>query len=89
MNILDLFLLGISLGMDCLTVSIASGAIMGRWCNATVWRTAILFGVFQALMPLLGWVAARLFAARVETYGHFIAFALPLFIMASRAPIAG
>ncbi len=66
--------------MDCLAVSIANGAIMGRWCSATVWRTAILFGVFQALMPLLGWVAARLFAARVETYGHFIAFALLLFI---------
>ena len=80
MSILDLFLLGISLGMDCLAVSIANGAILGRWSNGIVWRTSILFGVFQALMPLRGWIAARLFAARVEAYGHYIAFALLLMI---------
>ena len=79
-NILDLFLLGISLGMDCLAVSIANGAIVGRWSNGIVWRTSILFGAFQALMPLIGWIAARLFAARVEAYGHYIAFALLLVI---------
>ena len=79
-NIVDLFLLGVSLGMDCLAVSIANGAILGRWSNGIIWRTSILFGAFQALMPLIGWIAARLFAARVEAYGHYIAFALLLVI---------
>ena len=80
MSILDIILLAMSLAMDCFTVSIVSGALLRRWQGGVIVRMAFLFGLFQALMPLIGWTAMRLFAAHVEAYGHWIAFAMLLFI---------
>jgi len=80
MNIVDIILLALSLAMDCFTVSIVSGAILRRWQRPTIYRIAFFFGFFQAAMPLLGWLVMRLFAAHVETYGHWIAFLLLLFV---------
>lgn len=80
MTVLDIFLLALSLAMDCFTVSIVSGTILLRWKGRVIARLAFLFGFFQALMPLLGWLAIRLFAAQLETYGRWIAFSLLLFI---------
>ncbi len=80
MNALDIFLLAVSLAMDCFTVSIVSGTILRKWQNDVILRIALLFGLFQALMPLAGWLAMQFFATRVEAYGHVIAFFLLLFI---------
>ena len=65
MTLLDIFLLALSLAMDCFTVSIVSGTILRRWRGAVISRMAFLFGFFQALMPLLGWMAVWLFAAQL------------------------
>lgn len=80
MSLLDIILLAISLAMDCFTISIVSGSILRRWHGTVIVRIAVLFGLFQALMPLIGWTAMHLFAARVEAYGHWIAFGMLLFI---------
>lgn len=74
MNLLDIVLLAVALAMDCFAVSIVSGIIhhRGRW----VIRMAFLFGFFQALMPLLGWVGMSRFCAMLEAYDHWIAFGL-------------
>ena len=45
-----------------------------------MWRISLLFGFFQALMPLIGWLAVIHFAASLTVYGHWIAFAMLLFI---------
>lgn len=80
MSLLDIILLAISLAMDCFTISIVSGSILRLWHGTVIVRIAVLFGLFQALMPLIGWTAMHLFAARVEAYGHWIAFGMLLFI---------
>jgi len=80
MTLLDIILLAISLAMDCFTVSIVSGSILRRWQGSVIIRIALLFGLFQALMPLIGWYFMRFFAAHVEAYGHWIAFGMLLFI---------
>ena len=80
MTLIDILLLSLSLGVDCFTVSVACGAIVRRWQWSIGARTAVLFGLFQALMPLVGWGAVRLFAARLEDYGRWVAFALLLFV---------
>lgn len=80
MSLLDIILLAISLAMDCFTISIVSGSILRRWHGTVIVRIAVLFGLFQAFMPLIGWTAMHLFAARVEAYGHWIAFGMLLFI---------
>ena len=58
MTTLEIWLLAISLAMDCFTVSITSGIIMRRICWRTFFIMAFFFGLFQAVMPLIGWFAA-------------------------------
>ncbi|MBO6032053.1 MAG: manganese efflux pump [Prevotella sp.] len=76
MNLLEIILLAIALAMDCFTVSIVSGVMLSR----RVIRMAFLFGFFQAMMPLLGWLGISHFQAYMEAYDHWIAFSLLAFI---------
>ena len=77
---LEIWLLAIGLAMDCLAVSIASGIILKR----IQWRPmpvmAFFFGLFQAIMPLLGWLGASTFSHLIESVDHWIAFAILAFL---------
>ena len=79
MNLLDIILLAVALAMDCFTVSIVSGVIM-KLSSQKLFRMAFLFGLFQAMMPLLGWLGISHFQAYMEAYDHWIAFGLLGFI---------
>lgn len=81
MNLLDIILLAVALAMDCFTVSIVSGVVAapsGRGSASPRWllRMAFLFGLFQAMMPLLGWLGISYFQSYMEAYDHWIAFSL-------------
>ena len=86
MNSLDIWLLAVALAMDCFTVSIVSGVILSDRFRLFskeglgVFRMAFLFGLFQALMPLIGWFATSRFSEHLEAIDHWIAFALLAFI---------
>lgn len=76
MSTFDLLFLSVALAMDCFTVSIVCGVIAGRPVWSFIWRLSFLFGLFQALMPLLGWLGTTHFAAYIQAYDHWIAFGL-------------
>ena len=89
MNLLDIILLAVALAMDCFTVSIVSGMILTQRDGSfmivpaitkepslCVIRMAFLFGFFQALMPMLGWLGISHFQSYMEAYDHWIAFGL-------------
>lgn len=76
MTLLEQILLGIALAMDCLTVSITCGLIQKRLVVKTMLISAILFGLFQAAMPLLGWLGMSLFSDYISRIDHWIAFGL-------------
>ncbi|MGX8689178.1 MAG: manganese efflux pump MntP [Bacteroidaceae bacterium] len=80
MSILDLILLSVALAMDCFTVSITSGLIQRRLVVKTMLITAFFFGLFQGLMPLIGWAGMSLFSEALERWDHWIAFALLAFL---------
>ena len=80
MSILEIWLLAVSLAIDCFTVSIASGIILHRIRWGIFLKMAFLFGLFQAAMPFLGWLGASRFNHLIETYDHWIAFALLAFL---------
>ncbi|MBQ8467799.1 MAG: manganese efflux pump [Prevotella sp.] len=80
MTIAELLLLSVALAMDCFTVSIVNGVIVARRQWVTILSTALLFGLFQALMPLLGWMATSHFARYIEDYDHWVAFGLLAFL---------
>ena len=79
-TLLELLFLAVALAMDCFTVSTVCGVILRctRW--ATILRTAVFFGLFQALMPLIGWGCTSFFASYIEAVDHWIAFGLLLFL---------
>lgn len=76
MGFSGLFMIAVGLSMDAFAVSVCKGLAMKRvnWGHALV--IALLFGLFQALMPLLGYFLGTSFAAAVEPYDHWIAFGL-------------
>ena len=80
MNQLDIWMLAIALAMDCFTVSIVSGVIVRRWLWGMILRIAFFFGLFQAMMPLIGWMATSHFSEQLEFIDHWIAFGLLAFI---------
>ena len=80
MSLFDIILLAIALAMDCFTVSIVSGVILGCREWRVILQMSFWFGLFQALMPLLGWLGMALFAQYVEMYGNIIAFLMLAFI---------
>ena len=78
MSLLDIILLAVALAMDCFTVSIVSGVI--KKLSYGIVRMAFLFGFFQAMMPLLGWLGISYFRSYMEAFDHWIAFLMLVFI---------
>ena len=76
MTTLEIWLLAVSLAIDCFTVSVTSGIILRRIHWQTFLKMAFFFGFFQALMPLIGWFGASRFNHLIESYDHWIAFVL-------------
>ena len=80
MSIIELILLSAALAMDCFTVSIASGLIQKRIVIRTMLVTALMFGLFQGLMPMLGWLGMSFFADAIQKFDHWVAFGLLAFL---------
>ena len=80
MSNLEIWLLAISLAMDCFSVSITSGIIMRRIQWSTFLTISFFFGLFQAIMPLLGWFGANHFYNLIHEFDHWIAFGLLFFL---------
>ena len=76
MGFAELFLIGVGLSMDAFAAAVCKGLGMRtmRWRQGAV--IALLFGGFQAAMPLLGWVLGRQFESYITSIDHWIAFLL-------------
>lgn len=66
--------------MDAFAVSIVAGLTVERLTGRHVFRLAFHFGLFQFMMPVLGWLAGRSVAGYIDAYDHWVAFALLVFI---------
>lgn len=80
MSIFEIILLGIALAMDCFAVSLAKGISAGKLYCARILLMALLFGLFQAGMPLIGYFAGVRFAGAIASVAPWIALALLGFI---------
>ncbi len=76
MSLAEVFFIGIGLAMDAFAVSICKGLSMKKmiWKNAII--IAIYFGLFQALMPVIGYFLGTTFESFVTSIDHWIAFIL-------------
>ena len=77
MSLFSIFMIGIGLSMDAFAVSIARGMTMKK---EELLRYALtlgfFFGIFQAVMPLIGWWAGSCFQEFIASIDHWIAFGL-------------
>lgn len=69
-----------ALAMDACAVSIATSVMLGRVHARQVFRFAFHFGLFQMLMPVLGWLAGKSVSGYIHQWDHWVAFALLFFI---------
>ena len=80
MDFVSILLIAIGLGVDALSVAVATGVLLGRPSRSAVLRMSFSFGFFQFMMPLIGWSAGRTVSRLIESFDHWVAFGLLLFV---------
>jgi manganese efflux pump family protein len=68
--------IAVALAMDAFAVSIATGVCLKEVSVRQMFRLSWHFGLFQAMMPILGWSAGVNVHAYMASFGHWIAFGL-------------
>ncbi len=76
MSLLNVLGISVGLAMDALAVSIAVGLALATVTRRQTFRLAWHFGLFQFLMPILGWMAGRQAVAHLAAVDHWVAFGL-------------
>ncbi len=76
MSWVELIGLAVALAADAFAVSAAAGVVVPEVTGRHVFRLAFHFGLFQFLMPVLGWSAGRQFASTLQSVDHWVAFGL-------------
>ena len=76
MDLLTLIFLALGLSADAFAVSVTNGMYSNKVTRKNVLMTAITFGFFQALMPILGFTLGKTFSDFVCRYQHWIALFL-------------
>lgn len=76
MGALELFFIAIGLSMDAFAVSICHGLSMEKANFKKALIIGLYFGIFQAVMPLIGYIAGSQFASLIDKYDHWVAFIL-------------
>ena len=76
MTFWEVLVLGVGLSMDAFAVALCKGLAMRQWSRRDGLIIAGAFGLFQALMPLIGWLAGMSFYKHIEAFDHWVAFGL-------------
>jgi len=76
LNTLSVLLIALGLSADCFAIALGISVPMRTISFVPVLRTSLAFGAFQALMPVLGWLAGRTVIDLIAGYDHWVAFAL-------------
>ena len=80
MDPINILLLAVALAMDAFAVSIAAGVTLKSVSPRQTFRLAWHFGLFQAMMPVIGWSAGLTVRSHIEAFDHWVAFGLLLFV---------
>jgi manganese efflux pump family protein len=75
MGFASIVMIAVALAMDALAVAVVTGVSLAV-TRRRVFRLAFHFGLFQALMPTLGWFVGRPIQVHVSAFDHWVAFGL-------------
>lgn len=76
MDYLSILLIAVGLAMDAFAVAVCKGLAMRRPGLRSVAVVGLWFGLFQALMPVIGYLLGSSFYSYIADYDHWIAFGL-------------
>lgn len=76
MSIFTSLLLAFGLAMDAFAVAVANGSTTKQVRFPFALKLALLFGLFQGIMPVIGWLIGSNFKDFVSSIDHWIAFIL-------------
>jgi len=79
-DVYSLVVLAIGLAMDAFSVATVTGFSLRRVDYYHASRMSATFGLFHALMPLIGWAAGSTIVNLVSGYDHWVAFLLLAFV---------
>jgi putative Mn2+ efflux pump MntP len=80
MNFVEVLFIALGLAMDACAVCLGAGTTQHINGPRPVFRLVFHFGLFQALMPLLGWLVGSTINQWIAPFDHWIAFALLAFV---------
>ena len=80
MGIISVFMIAFGLAMDAFAVSVSNGIALRSYTPKDGTRMASFFGLFQFIMPIIGWFLGSSVRVYIETVDHWIAFLLLAFI---------
>jgi len=76
LNFMEVFLVGVGLSMDAFAVSICKGLSTQKLNWKNIITVGIYFGLFQGIMPLIGFLLGANFENLIKNFDHWIAFIL-------------
>ena len=76
MSLVTIFILAVGLGVDAFSVAIGIGATNDKKSWTPILRLSAAFGLFQFVMPIIGWLAGQTVVEIIASFDHWIAFAL-------------
>ncbi len=77
---LSILALSVGLAMDAFAVAIAAGLTIDPVTPRHVFRLGFHFGLFQFMMPVIGWLAGGKLTTYVHAYAHWVAFVLLAYV---------
>lgn len=80
MDWITLLAVAIALAMDAFAVALVAGLTLNPLKKQQVFRLSFHFGLFQAVMPVIGWFAGRAVYRYIAPFDHWLAFGLLAFI---------
>ncbi len=76
MFIFEILIISLGLSMDCFAVTISNGICIPHIKKKQIFKIAFFFGVFQGIMPILGWFLGLAFKESVASIDHWISFSI-------------
>ncbi len=76
MSFFEMVLIGIGLSMDAFAVAVVSSITLGKATGRELFRLSFHFGLFQAIMPIVGFLAGQSLSHWIRAWDHWVAFGI-------------
>lgn len=88
MSPISILLIGFAMSTDAFAAAVGKGAAMRKPRLLDALRAGLIFGVIEAITPIIGWLLGRAASQYVQAFDHWIAFGL-LGVLGAHMIIAG